>query len=314
MRDGDPMAYATSDETEKTPSNALYVDFSAGEAATGGIEGSKEQIDTVLEFVKSTPEAYTVCEKPVVCKCIDGRSAEVATEGPNAAGGTFSIAAAIDLARPEGVAPAPHAEILQHVISTHKREGYDVGGHTDTHASGDNCGCGAADKVEEIYAKIADQENKVRELVEAIYGEPVDDTTHARIMSNAQSHTEFDTGAKIRDTFEDSKGQPGSDTLMENLAGSHNEKIALLNTVPGTTLSRKAMQESLGNNLQAFNVDVWAFEKTAASVAASPEDARAIHIAMLYYNVATALTLCGPNMRVVVRSEQPAPEEVLTAS
>lgn len=313
MRDGDPMVYATSDETEKKPSNVIYVDFNAGEAATGSIEGTDEQVGTVLEFVKDTSEAYTKCEKPVVCKCIDGRSAEVATEGPNAAGGTFGVAAAIDLARPEGVAPASHAEILQHVIATHKREGYDVGGHTDTHASGDNCGCGAADKVEKIYAKITDQEDRVRELVEAIYGAPVDDTIHARIMSNAQSHTNFDSGAKIRSIFEASMGQPGSDTLMENLEGDHNEKIAVINTVPDTTLSRKDMQESLGNDLQAFNVDVWAFEKTAASVAASPEDARAIHVAMLYYNVATALTLCGPNMRIVVRSEQPAPEEALAA-
>lgn len=313
MRDGDPMAYTASDETEKRPSNVIYVDFSAGEAATGGIEGSDEQIDAVLEFVKDTPEAYTKCEKPVVCKCIDGRSAEIATEGPNAAGGTFGVAAAIDLARPAGVAPASHAEILKHVISTHKREGHDVGGHTDTHASGDNCGCGAADKVQEIYAKIASQEGKVRELVEAIYGEPVDDTTHARIMSNAESRAAFDTGAKVRDTFEASTSQPGSDTLMENLEGSHNEKIALINTVPNTTLSRKDMQESLGDDLQAFNVDVWAFKKTAESVAASPEDARAIHVAMLYYNVATALTLCGPNMRIVVRSEQPVSEEVSAA-
>ncbi|QHN42731.1 hypothetical protein GII36_02575 [Candidatus Mycosynbacter amalyticus] len=313
MRDGDPMVYAANDETERKPSNVLYVDFRVGEAATGGIEGSEEQIDTVLEFVKGTPEAYAVCEKPVVCKCIDGRSAEVATEGPNAAGGTFGVAAAIDLARPEGVAPASHAETLQHVISTHKREDHDVGGHTDTHASGDNCGCGAVDRVEEIYTKITDQGEKIRELAEAIYGEPIDNATHARILSNAQSHTEFDTGAKIRKTFEASMSQPGSDTLMENLEGSHNEKIALINVVPSTTLSRQDMQKVLGNDLQAFNVDAWAFEKTAASVAASSEDARAIHIAMLYYNVATALTLCGPNMRIVVRSEQSVPEEARAA-
>lgn len=72
---------------------------------------------------------------------------------------------------------------------------------------------------------------------------------------------------------------------------------------PGTTLDRNTLAKKYGNTYQAFNVDAWAFEPTARAIVgddASDETIQQVVLAMVYYNLATAITLCGPGMRMIV--------------
>lgn len=89
----------------------------------------------------------------------------------------------------------------------------------------------------------------------------------------------------------------------EELQGAHNEVVAIVNMRPGTTLDRGKLVEKYGSDYQAFNVDAWAFETAARELyndAISDDEVQDFVVAMTYYNIATAITLCGPNMRIIM--------------
>lgn len=277
-----------------------------GDVATGAIQAEteyqKERVNEATERL-AAGEFHKTTDRVIPCKCIDGRScSHGASEGPNSAGGTLSVFVADDLTRKrfqsaDGSVAGGYANALDVL----KREEYDVGGHTDDHASGDKSGCGAADRLPEIYQKIAHNGEWIREQAEAILGHEIDEETHQMLVSNAAQRVQFDSGTKISETLNKSNDITDADTMNEQLEGSHNEVIAVINLIEGTTLDRDSLRAAFGDELQAFNVDGWSFAHAADKTSLDSDEVNEKVAAMTYYNLATALALCGPAMRVIVR-------------
>jgi hypothetical protein len=252
-------------------------------------------------FYRHLPEGVIV-----PTECVDGRLGPWHL-GPNAAGGSFTVAmgfALTDGQLREGNEPAPkHAARVFRFLMEH---GQSVGGHVDMHAHGPNCGCGAQDKLDSqdpsqpsILRYIEQRSNDVRGVIEAL-GVEVSDETHAKVtMRSAQLRREHyaTTGADIRQAYLDVAGEDSISTLV----GDHKEVLTVINTQEGTTLDRSVMAQEYNDDYQVFNVDVWAIKKTFDSMALNPEEAHESFVAALYYNVATAAVLADSSMGVVVR-------------
>jgi len=258
--------------------------------AEGNIEATdtqRERVDELTERLMSG-ELHVGTEHTVVCGCIDGRSP--ATPKPNSAGGSESLMVADDLtnkqfAGNDGTTLAAY----RNVVGFLKKIGQPVGGHDDDHASGDKSGCGANDKLEQIYDMIVRKGEHIRDLA-AQYGIVIDDETHELIVSNAAQRAAFSPGAELKAELD-----WVTEGTYDRLQGSHNEVIVALNTVAGTTLDRDALREAFGDEYQAFNVDVWAFQASANLISTTDDSREAQQkvAALAYYNFATALTLCG---------------------
>lgn len=282
------------ERTEQEPNYILL------EGAEGKIQATETQdIDTVNELTNDIAAGVFNVSTPhgVPCKCIDGRTCKNATAGPNAAGGTETIFVGIDLTKDVPVGPEETVENgMRRLVDELQNGGYPVGGHSDDHNadSAEASGCGANDKLPLIYDMIVRKGDVVRRYVEAILG-PVDDATHELIVRNAGGRASFSTGKEVLGVLENASG-----SHVEQLEGNHNEVVAAINFRSGTTLDRKALADKYGPNYQSFNIDGWSFQKAAEATSENIQEAQRKVIAMTYYNVATALVLCGPNMRVVV--------------
>lgn len=239
-------------------------------------------------------EFHVPTEHRIVCGCIDGRCG--ATVKPNSAGGTETLMVADDLTNKQFRGnDESTVSAYRNVVNFLSKAGYPVGGHDDDHAAGDASGCGANDKLSAIYEMMVRKEDYIRELA-AAYGIAVDHETHALITKNAANRSSFSTGAQIKSELNEVTAG-----AYDHLRGAHKEVVAVLNTKFGTSLDRDALNQEFGDDYQAFNIDVWAFEESANVISTSnnSEESRQKVVAMAYYNFATALVLCGPNMRVI---------------
>lgn len=266
-------------------------------------EGSihAENVPEVVELAEAIVrgEHHRIVSGDVICKCIDGRNCEAGLEGPNSAGGSLSLLIADDLTSQRFITTSePIAVGMARLSEELDAQGQPIGVHTDEHASGEKSGCGANDKLPEIYAMMVKKAEHVRELTELILGKPVPNDVHDMIMSRATERVLFSPGSEVASVVTNVAGEES----IETLEGSHNEIVAVINLVESTTLDRDSLQTATGGTYQAFNVDAWAFERSARVISESDDDMiDAKVIAMTYYNLATALVLCGPDMLVGIR-------------
>ena len=89
------------------------------------------------------------------------------------------------------------------------------------------------------------------------------------------------------------------------LQGSHHEAVVVMNQRAGTTLDRQALAREFDRtpdeHHQAFNIDTWAFAPSAEALyPGDPIAQQHATTAMLYYNLAAIMALCGPRMTVTV--------------
>lgn len=261
--------------------------------------------DKVNELTQRLDEFYEQIDAEAIPKwCVDGRG----TDGehplaPNAAGGTYSLVVAdalIDaealLANNEKKTSADHA---QRLFSALTNNGYDIGGHTDDHAEGENCGCGACDKMAQIFDFIANNIEVVSGFA-AKLGVEINDDLKYKISQNARlllANEYVSSGKKMIGVIEDKAGNDH----VQKLTGSHNEVVLAVNTKSGTTLDRPALAKEFGDDYQAFNLDVWALKSGVEAIATNPEEEFPEKFAAaVVYNIATACVLAGPSLRVRV--------------
>lgn len=268
-----------------------------GSEAEGKIQGSIEthpRLDELTERLASG-EFHVTTDIVLPCGCIDGRCG--CWPRPDSAGGTYTMAVADDLLEQSYAGDGTTAEMARNVFRELSRRGFPVGGHTDASAEGDASGCGANDRLAQIYDLLKRKNYAIREFASGL-GIEVSDDDHQAIVDGASRRTTFSTGREVLDVMKEESPQGNVDTLV----GPHLEVVAVVNTRPGTTLNRDALAAEFGEEYEAFNVDVWSFEAGARALYpdASDEIIQRTVAAMVYYNLATALTLCGPNMRVVV--------------
>lgn len=273
--------------------------------AEGSIHAAHEQdvIETAEAIVRG--EYHRLTDKVIVCKCIDGRNCQNGLEGPNSAGGTLSLLVADDLTSQRFIrSDEPVAVGMTRLTEFLHGEDYPVGIHSDTHASGDKAGCGANDMLPEIYVMMVKKAEAIRSLAQSILGKEIQDEIHSTIMERVMQRVLFGPGSKIKAAVTEVVG----DEACETLEGGHKEIVAVINLIHGTTLDRDALQEATDGEYQAFNVDAWAFKPSAKIITShdanneiNENEVEAKVIALTYYNLATALVLCGPEMLVGIR-------------
>lgn len=146
------------------------------------------------------------------------------------------------------------------------------GGHTDNHAQGDNCGCGAIDKYPETVKMSGKYRDEIMRTLSLFYTDP---EAHEGIKQA------FDARAAIAEStvyMSNAAGRETADFMIEDgavikeLANEHLEAIVILNDEPGTTVDQAlAMQllreAGLPDKIQIFVVDVWRGREYANAVA-----------------------------------------------
>lgn len=278
-----------------------------GEHAEGSIEASDTQQEHLPELIEKINNGeYQVriewdeSKGPlIIIQCIDGRTFMII--GPSSAGGTMSLAIAEDLttkryAHEDGTT----AGAMKNLVESMVEEGLPIGGHNGDHATGDACGCGACDKQPDIYRIIAEKSEVLQQLATDM-DVMIPSETSEKIANNARQRIEdggLSSGAELSKVL----AENASDDSFETLKGAHKEVLIVVNKKPGTTIDRGAIARNYDGECQVFVVDAWAFEDAARAI--SPLDAGEAEIqekvaALVYYNLATALALCGPNMQII---------------
>lgn len=276
-----------------------------GEAAVGSI-GPGPRIESG-EITKEDVDSY-------ISQIMSG-DFDVQTDdqynGANAAGGTFTLVVADALTERRfykpGMTAAQHSKAVYSWLietqdtSENRRfiprqciDGRRVvdGGEASKALIGDHGpDCGAQNKFADILPAIVIAGDTIRAVVES-EGIQVRDNLHDTILSNARDLLSNDyvvDGDVLRLAFTETAGE----STLPQLEGSHLEVVARKNNKPNTTLDRMAAESVVGPNLEAFNVDAWAFEPSARvmSESGTDESVEAYAIAMQYFNTATTLYL-----------------------
>lgn len=264
--------------------------------AEGSIEPGIDQQERLNEVTirLQSGEFHTDAKGLVPVICIDGRPNGFNLL-PNAAGGTETLFVADDLvnqryATEDGTTVGGYKNVIDQVIS----KGGQVGGHDDQHHGLEGSGCGANDKLPLIYDFLQRKGDTIRSVAGAL-GIDVSDELHDKIIANATERTVFSNGAEMLMTLEAEE-----DAVVERLTGEHKEVVAVINTQKGATLDRRALAEEYGEDYEAFNVDVWAFEEAARMLSDEETEIAELVTAMVYYNLATTHVLTGSGLRIIV--------------
>jgi hypothetical protein len=267
-----------------------------GEAARGSIEPTEVQLQRLDQLVVGVQswEYFVQTGALIPYGCMDGRPGGRLV--PCAAGGTLSLVVAADLVGSQDAKDVSTAELTRNVFRTLDARDFPVGDHSAEGATGDSSGCGANDNLRAIYSLLQDTSEEVRQLA-GIFGVRPTDEDHSELMANAARRTEFSSGSDVLQAMRDESPAENIDTLR----GKHQEALIVINKRRGTVLDRDRIAQDYGDDMQLFVIDAWTFEDAAKALYPGADEAilqRAV-TAIAYYQIATALTLCGPGMRVV---------------
>ncbi len=231
-------------------------------------------------------------------RCIDGRPDANGNyaSGTCSSGGTETVAVALALVGDVD----PRHDAAQHTsavaIDMHEH-GEKIGGHTADHHGPGGSGCGACDQLDTAFKIIADAEPKVQKVLKGI-GVEIDDETNAAHAGQARMLLDRGFTRSSGEQVVAAIGDAGGEIVP--LSGPHREVVVVLNMQPLTELDRNKVAEQVGGQAQVFVVDVWALKNVAERLAPhDPAKINRLFTAMLYYNVAVALALCGPSLRVI---------------
>lgn len=258
------------------------------------------------EFVQRLGEYYLPAVQNIIGACMDGRPGSTAEAVPNGAGGGLLYLVTDRLVHGDSDS-IDEANIR--VLGQIGQIPATVHVHRDHHAHGEDAGCAAADKVGAIFTIIAQHGEQLRSLATELgLGSDISDEAHQQIIRHAADESKLvmasgnDLVAMVDAQLAKSAEPTGAHTDM--LQGSHYEAVVVMNQRAGTTLNRQALAQEFDRasaHRQAFNIDTWAFAPSAEAL--YPDDPTAQQqatTAMLYYNLAAIMALCGPRMMVTV--------------
>ena len=259
------------------------------------------------EFIQELGEYYVPAAQDIIGACMDGRPGSTAEAVPNGAGGGLLYLVTDRLVRGNsGSIDETNERVLQQIGHTPAT----VRVHRDDHAHGEQAGCAAADKVSTIFTIIAQRGEQLRVLATELgFGGDISDETHQQIIRHAADESKLvmasgDSLVTMVDTRLAENTEPtGAHTDI--LQGSHHEAVVVMNQRAGTTLDRQALAREFDRapdeHHQAFNIDTWAFAPSAEALyPGDPTAQQHATTAMLYYNLAAIMALCGPRMTVTV--------------
>lgn len=165
------------------------------------------------------------------------------------------------------------------------------GAHTDDHAHGANCGCGAIDKAPQIIANAIQFKDEIMASVQAVTG--LNSSENLRLQEAfhnfelyAAQHTDDEyTGAAVMEKIVD------SGKIVKQLVGPHLETRIVINTVPDYTVNQKLVREVSEDKAQVFAVDEWRLQQLSDKMNDADADKERAYYGMLIYTLATAGTL-----------------------
>lgn len=259
------------------------------------------------EFVQRLGEYYVPAVQNIIGACMDGRPGSTAEAVPNGAGGGLLYLVTDRLVRGDsGDIDEANARVLGRIGQIPAT----VHVHRDDRAHGEDAGCAAADKVGAIFTIIAQRGEQLRSLATELgLGSDSSDEAHQQIIRHAADESKLvmasgnDLVVMADAQLAKSAEPTGAHTDM--LHGSHHEAVVVMNQRTGTTLDRQALAQEFDRapdeHHQAFNIDTWAFAPSAEALyPGDPTAQQQAATAMLYYNLAAIMALCGPRMTVTV--------------
>ena len=260
------------------------------------------------EFVQRLGEYYVPAVQNIIGACMDGRPGSTAEAVPNGAGGGLLYLVADRLVRGDGNSDSID-EANTRVLGRIGQIPATVHVHRDDRAHGEDAGCAAADKVGAIFTIIAQHGEQLHSLATELgLGGDISDEAHQQIIRHAADESKLvmasgnDLVAMVDAQLAKSAEPTGAHTDM--LHGSHHEAVVVMNQRAGTTLDRYALAREFDRaheHHQAFNIDTWAFAPSAEALyPGDPTAQQYATTAMLYYNLAAIMALCGPRMTVTV--------------
>lgn len=184
--------------------------------------------------------------------------------------------------------------------------GIDYGAHTDEHAHGDSCGCGAIDKAPTILHKAKEYRTQIAGVVDVLTA----GQHEHQYLNDVQDN--FDQAADA------SKDKPysgkkviekilGKEKVVKELEGEHRETLIIINTIPGTTVDQGYVRRITGGWAQAFAVDEWRLRELSQKLDDTQEAQEKSYLSMLVYTLATAGTLTKGDLPVyVIKAETAA--------
>lgn len=258
------------------------------------------------EFVQRLGEYYMPAVQDIIGACMDGRPGSTAEAVPNGAGGGLLYLVADRLVRGDS---DPIDEANARVLGQIGQIPATVHVHRDHHAHGEDAGCAAADKVGAIFTIIAQHGEQLRSLATELgLGSDSSDEAHRQIIRHATDEIKLvvASGNKLVTMVDAQLAKSAEPTgaHTDMLHGSHHEAVVVMNQRAGTTLDRQALAQEFdraSEHRQAFNIDTWAFAPSAEALyPGDPTAQQHATTAMLYYNLAAIMALCGPHMTVTV--------------
>lgn len=152
------------------------------------------------------------------------------------------------------------------------------GAHTDNHAKGEACGCGAIDKYPEITANALKYRSNIEATLQALYGDSYEESISAieSVFATYQAIYDDET------YFSNAAGQTTMDLIkrdgavVKELSDQHLEAYVVLNDIEGTTFDQRRFDTKLkdagvDSEPQAFVIDIWRgrmYADAAAQIAA----------------------------------------------
>ena len=259
------------------------------------------------EFVQRLGEYYVPAVQNIIGACMDGRPGSTAEAVPNGAGGgllylvtdrlVHGDSDSIDKANTRVLGRIGQIPATVHV-------------HRDHHAHGEDAGCAAADKVGAIFTIIAQHGEQLRSLATELgLGGDISDEAHQQIIRHAIDESKLVVASGndlvVMADAQLAKSAEPTGAHTDILQGSHHEAVVVMNQRAGTTLDRQALAQEFDRapdeHRQAFNIDTWAFAPSAEALYPdNPTAQQQATTAMLYYNLAAIMALCGPRMTVMV--------------
>lgn len=199
-----------------------------------------------------------------------------------------------------------------------KERGIEFGAHTDSHAKGDVCGCGAIDKYPLITANAVKYKENIVGVLKALYG----DEFARNEGAIGAAFASYEPLALQEGYFSNASGKATMDLILDEgaivkeLDKDHMEDFIVVNDIEGTTFDQRTLdrllkERGVTEEAQAFVVDTWRGRMYADAVAdiavenlenADAEQVRAVAYAdFLIRTLSVSATLTKNDLPVVGR-------------
>lgn len=174
------------------------------------------------------------------------------------------------------------------------KQGLEYGAHSDMHAKGHNCGCGAIDKAPIIIGNAIKFEDQIRASLDVLgASEDLRDQVfaHYRVAAKKLADKPY-AGKTIWNKIR------SRDKVNKELGDEHLEMFVVLNAVRDTTVDQELVREVTGGKVQVFALDLWRLVDIAKQQYPEDQKAAAALLSEQVYTLATAGTLTAGDLPV----------------